>query len=366
MRALPVTLLLAACVPPDLRAPTVPAGDPSEPGPYPVGVSTVVLPEVEGYADVGVEVWYPAAEAGAEATTYDLLGLPVAAEAYRDVAPDPTAPLFLVAFSHGLGGVRQQNYTMADRLASYGFVVVSADHPGTTAREFALGLGDLKVPLLRRPGTVIAAVDAVLGGAVAGLAPRDDGYAMTGHSLGAFTALFVAGAEIDPDAYTAACTGSSPSFVCGLVGPIDATEAELASVADPDPRVVTTVLQAPAGAFAVVEGSGAAVPRPFVQGGAMDDPASTSEPTFALLAEGAAMALYEGGGHNAPTNICDLPFVGVLSPDCGGPEDGYAEPDAVRELTIRHTVAWLGAELGGEPAFEAHLGPGEGYDWRTK
>lgn len=349
---------------PDRRAEAVPAGDPGAPGPYPVGISTFVIPELEGQQDVSVEVWYPAAQAGDEPTTYDVLGLQVPAGGSRDVAVEPTAPQFLVGFSHGLGGVRQQNWTMAERLASHGFIVVSPDHPGTTTAEFVQGLGDLQEPLLRRPGTLIGAVDAVYDGAVDGLRPREDGHAIVGHSLGALTAMFVGGVELDFQAYQEICGGEAAPGYCNLIGPIEVTQEDLAALAEPDPRVVTTVLQSPAGQFALVPQSLANIPWPFVQAGELDDPAGTSEPTFALLADPARMAMYDDAGHNAPTNICDIGAAALFSPDCGGVEDGYADPDVVREHTVRHVTAWLGATLGGQPEFEAWLGPGEGWDWR--
>jgi predicted dienelactone hydrolase len=372
-RPLLLAMLLTGCAPepadtaaPIARAETVPAGDPAEDGPYPVGIATFVLPEIEGQSDVSVEVWYPAAEAGASYDAYDILGLEVPARGYRDAAPDPAAPGFLVAFSHGLGGVRQQNYTMAERLASWGFVVVSPDHPGTTSLEFLSGFGNLKEPLLRRPGTLIGAVDAVYDGAVPALSPRTDGYAVTGHSLGSVTAMWVGGAVFDPEAYAAACAADPRPSHCDLIGPLDVTAEELAAVAPPDPRAITAVLQSPAGHFAFDADSLADIPAPFVQAGSLDDPTNTSEPLYALLADGAVMATYTDAGHNAPTNICDFPGVSSLSPDCDGVAGGYADPNAVRELTVRHIVAWLGVHLGREPAFAEWLVSGEGYAWREE
>lgn len=373
IRPLPLALLLAACTPgaadtdaPIVRAQTIPAGDPAVDGPYPVGIATFVLAEIEGQVDVPVEVWYPAAEAGADYDAYDILGIEFPSGGYRDAAPDPAAPGFLVAFSHGLGGVRQQNYTMAERLASWGFVVVAPDHPGTTSLEFLSGFGNLKEPLMRRPGTLVGAVDAVYDGAVPGLSPRDDGYALSGHSLGSVTVMWVGGAAFDPETYAAACAADPRPSHCDLIGPLDVTAEELATVAPPDPRALTTVLQAPAGHFAFEASSFVNIPAPFVQAGSLDDPTNTSEPLYALLADDAVMATSTGAGHNAPTNICDFPGVSSLSRDCDGVAGGYADPTAVRALTVRHTVAWLGVHLGGQPAFAAWLAPGEGYTWREE
>jgi predicted dienelactone hydrolase len=368
--------LLAACSPEsaeepeasDLRAATVPAGDPGEPGPYPVGVTTLTLQGVEGQDDLPVEVWYPAAEAGDELGTYEAFSIEIPAGAYRDVTPDPTAPQFLVAFSHGLGGVRFQNYTMAERLASYGFIVVAPDHPGTTALDFVLNFGDLTDPILHRPGTLIAAVDAVYGGAVQGLQPREGGYGLIGHSMGAFTAMYTAGGNLEFDRFTAGCAGGGHEGACSLVGDLAPTEDQLAQMPPQDPRVTTTVLQSPAGWFAFDPATLADIPDPFLQAGKID-PLGYDDgalPTLPLLRPGAVLAAYEGGGHDAQTDICFIPIASVFAPDCSGPEGGFRDPGELRDITTFHAVAWMGAHLGGTPEFADHLAPGEGYDWETR
>ena len=156
--------------------------------PYPVGISTIVIPRGDGTNDVTAEVWYPAAQAGDTLADYTLIdALFVPSHGYRDAKPAADAPLLLVVFSHGFGGVRWQNYSMADRLASFGYVVVAPDHPGTTILDI-MNAGNLAQSLIHRPGTVIAVADALWGGAVAGLHPRGKTYAVIGHSLGALTA----------------------------------------------------------------------------------------------------------------------------------------------------------------------------------
>ena len=347
-----------------LREDTVQDGDPNELGPYAVGVSTFALADLLGQPLVEVEVWYPAAEAGDALTTYSALGLlELPAQAYRDAPPSMTAPALVVAFSHGLGGIRQQNYTMAERLASWGYVVIAPDHPGTTTRDLLANYGDLKAALLRRPGTLIAAVDAVFDGAVPELGPLGPRYAYIGHSLGAVTGMLVGGGQIDPEAYTATCAEDPRPVACELIGPMNLTPDELASIAPADPRVQAFVLQSPSGSFAMKPGSLQGLPRPFIQHGERDDPAGTAEPAFAMLNDDAVMALYDGGGHNAPTDICNISVAAIVAPDCDGPEAGYADPDAVRALSVAHTVAYLGVHFGGQPGLAAHLGPGAGFTW---
>lgn len=345
----------------------IPYSDPALPGPYPPGFTTIVLPEVAGLTNVPVEVWYPAAEVRESFDAYQMGRLRLTGAAWRDVAPDPEAPLLLVAFSHGLGGVRQQNYTMAERLASFGFVVVSADHPGTTVVDLIASFGDLTPALARRPATLRAAVDAVFAGAVPGLQPNGDRYAVVGHSLGALTAMASAGGEISDALYTATCTGATPPVICGLGGPIDFTDDLRPLLVPPDPRIVATVLQAPAGAFAFEPGTLALVPNPLVMGGRFDGQFGDGiVPVFASLGRGAAFLAYDGAGHNFPTNMCDIPIVQNLLPDCDGVDAGYRDPQELLDISIRHVIAWLGVHLGGQPAFYDDLGPEQGIEWEAK
>lgn len=108
----------------------------ANPGPYPVGVTTLSI------SNTLVEVWYPAAEGGEVLNSYDLrdwLGavaqqIPdgdaprVQTRAYRGV-PVAAGRHPIVVFSHGLGGYRSQSTFFTTHLASWGFVVAAPDHP---------------------------------------------------------------------------------------------------------------------------------------------------------------------------------------------------------------------------------------------
>ncbi len=131
-------LVLLAC------SPTEPLDLPADPGVrgVPVGVRTVEA------RDQVFDVWYPAANDEALEPTeivdlgdfappavIDHLGATELAQvttgAVRDAVPrNLEAPAPVVLFSHGWGGFRLQSFTYAEHLASRGYVVVSADHPG--------------------------------------------------------------------------------------------------------------------------------------------------------------------------------------------------------------------------------------------
>ncbi len=131
-------ILLAACSNPEpLNLPA----DPAARG-VPVGVRTI---EARGQV---FDVWYPATDdAALEPTeTIDLADFApqnvidrlqatdltqVTTGAVRDAAPrNIEDPLPVVLFSHGWGGFRSQSFTLTEHLASRGYVVASADHPG--------------------------------------------------------------------------------------------------------------------------------------------------------------------------------------------------------------------------------------------
>ena len=165
----------------------------ANPGPYPVGVTTL---DLDG---VPVEVWYPGARAGTARDVYDLrdwLGdeirqqIPDAdaprleTSAYRDV-PVREGAHPLVVFSHGLGGYRSQSTFFTTHLASWGFIVAAPDHP---ERGLQLLISPTAPVLDRAPTTMLQTI-ALLEQHSASTGPfagRVDStrVAMAGHSAG--------------------------------------------------------------------------------------------------------------------------------------------------------------------------------------
>jgi dienelactone hydrolase len=110
----------------------------SEPGPYPVGVTTLQLEK-----GPLVEVWYPAVAGTTGSETYDVrdyvpeairqmltADIPAGTTyaAGRDAAvADGAFPVVL--FSHGFTGIRVQSTFLTANMASYGLIVVSPEHP---------------------------------------------------------------------------------------------------------------------------------------------------------------------------------------------------------------------------------------------
>ncbi len=183
-------------------------------GPAPVGVRTLDLvdssrqnPAGTGPRTLTVEVYYPStvdAVAGVPrdvVKVFDIELFPT--PAYRDVGRAPGS-FPLVVYSHGSGGLRFENLALAVHLASHGYVVVAADHPGDTL----LDSGDeMNAVLTNRPRDVSFLIDQFVAFAADGAsffagAIDADHIAATGWSYGGYTAMALAAGSFSLGAFT--------------------------------------------------------------------------------------------------------------------------------------------------------------------
>ena len=203
--------------------------DPGQPGPYPVGVTTLFVEDPERTNQAGdlrrlrVEVWYPATPAATSLplNTYDLVDdappelaaqvpgytIPMPEHAaYRDAEPAlADAPYPLLAFSHGNGGLRLQNLTLMVHLASHGYVVAAPDHVDNTLWDFVLGHANgaaILLALSHRPKDLTSVADFLdtTDGALAGMADLEN-FGVLGHSFGGGTSIGIMarrGGFLDP------------------------------------------------------------------------------------------------------------------------------------------------------------------------
>ena len=210
-----VAILASACHHGSNAAPVY-----ESPGPYPVGHSTFTVTDAVHSRTLPTEVWYPAAEsARAAATTGEpvedfvtdptqhaiFVGLlPTAANpgTRRQTSSARDAPLAAIsgslpvlAFSHCMNCLRFSSFTVAERLASFGFVVVAPDHVTDTLFE---ALDNTAVSLTgtfleTRRQDISAVLDAVLDPTGTSLPAQLRGrldatrVGMFGHSYGAAT-----------------------------------------------------------------------------------------------------------------------------------------------------------------------------------
>ncbi len=328
--------------------------DPSAPGPFDVGVTTLSFTDDRGKALVA-EVWYPALpDPGDEPDPYPPTALSLSA--YRD-APAATAagPFPLIAFTHGHVAIRFQSAFLMEQLASHGFVLVAPDHPGDTFLDATPD--DLWRIVLERPGDVISSVDEVLALASSGdplLADMIDGdnYVIMGHSLGSITALALGGGTLDFETFVEFCDAADAAGDdwegCGRVedpDPDDVPGHELT-----DERAIATIPMSPGLWYAFgPDGEGLAqVRHPLELAGDQDDLLDYSleeRPVWEAMASDKSLATVATAGHYAFSDIC------LLIPawkECGGEEEGYIDMDVAKELTRGMVTAWIEAELLGQ------------------
>jgi predicted dienelactone hydrolase len=173
-------------------------------GPSPVGVRTIEVvdesrqnPAGTGPRALTVEVYYPStsdAVAGVPRDIVQVFGIELfPTPTYRDVTR-ATGPFPLILYSHGSGGIRFENLALAVHLASHGYVVVSADHPGDTLLDPG---DDMTAVLTDRPKDVSFLIDTFLGfnleaGNFFAGAIDPDRIGASGWSYGGYTVLALA------------------------------------------------------------------------------------------------------------------------------------------------------------------------------
>lgn len=197
-------------------------------GPFVVGTKEYRIEDDERPLDI--TVWYPTAnpEGVEEAITYRYGLLQADGRAIQDAAPDSAGgPYPLIIFSHGSGGFRYQSIYYTEHLASYGFVVMAADHPLDTLLERINPPDDpqeqlnyLMVNFALRPLDVlreIAYAETLNGEDEALQGVIDMGHiAVTGHSFGGYTSLATGGARLDFAAFDAWCVENAGATTEGV------------------------------------------------------------------------------------------------------------------------------------------------------
>jgi predicted dienelactone hydrolase len=217
-------------------------------GPHAVGYQSLVIGEGTE-KPLEVSVWYPALNpAGAEEkVTYDMqikdatwpgdLQTVVYGHALLDADIDAAqGPYPLVVFSHGFSMSAAGYSLSAEHYTSHGFIVLAPDHK----EQFDPTWEDMWKSAIDRPRDVKQTLDyaeelTAPGGDMAGLIDMEH-VAVVGHSYGGYTALAMAGAQVDLEAYNARCAQLPAddwrSFLCT---PIVPREAEMAARAGLDP-----------------------------------------------------------------------------------------------------------------------------------
>ena len=281
------------------------------------------------------QIWYPSDQGtGTEGTRYDDM-LAGTAWAGGKAACDQTRPV--VVFSHGHRGIRWQSVFLTEELARHGYVVIAPDHFENT---FMDGDGGATPEIAaRRPSEVKDAFDRLLEEPrFEGCIDPEAGYAVVGHSFGAFTALAVAGAGIDIEGLTAHCADNPDDLICGA-------EELLEAAGDPhDPRAWASVPITPGGAKAFGD-KVAELDVPILVIGAEADTTTPVDEEAIPIFEGLTgspryMAMFQDAGHFTFTDIC------LMLADFNGCGDEYVDQGVAQDAANILVLGLLGEARG--------------------
>lgn len=184
-------------------------------------------------------IWYPAR--GASDTT--LIGdnpAFIGTQVIKDAdIQSGTFPVILL--SHGYrGNWRNQNW-LATKLASKGYIVAAANHPGTTSFDHS---PQQAAKWWERPRDVSRILDYLLSETHWKQSANADNVTAIGHSLGGWTVMQLAGARIDRQTFEANCLIYPNPRTCGLAEELGLDKAQDEEVVQKDlsdPRIQRVV-----------------------------------------------------------------------------------------------------------------------------
>ena len=243
----------------------LPLADYSTFGPHPVGHVHFELTDSIRGRTLPMELWYPAVESARAAfetgksviemfdgEQRDLFApllenpsecLTRTVHGVRDAEPIP-GNLPLVMFSHCGGCIRTSNISIAERLASHGFAVASADHIGDTLWDSLKGLpgSGLSAEFLEIRGADVSFIlDRLLDQSGQDIPAsirgkfETDRVAMFGHSFGAMTTGYV---TLKDARIKGSCLHAAPfAGFFGLIDPADCTKPVYTIVAVEDSMI---------------------------------------------------------------------------------------------------------------------------------
>lgn len=203
-----------------------------------VGVTQVTLTDNPS-RPLNTAIWYPARDASDTTLIGDnpaFIGTQVIKDA--DIQSG-TFPVILL--SHGYrGNWRNQNW-LATKLASKGYIVAAADHPGTTSFDHS---PKQAAKWWERPRDVSRILDYLLSAPPWKQSANAENVTAIGHSLGGWTVMQLAGAKMDRPTFEANCLNYPNPRTCGLAEELGLDEVQAAEPNNKDlsdPRIQRVV-----------------------------------------------------------------------------------------------------------------------------
>ncbi|MBL8913436.1 MAG: hypothetical protein JNM17_22245 [Archangium sp.] len=321
------------------------------PGRHPVGVTTFTVAREDGGRPLTVEVWYPADESARAASESGFpveefesdatrraqlktwveqapaLCTPRRALGARDAPISGAASNFpLLLMSHCTECFRFSMHSLAERLATQGFIVAAPDHLENTRFDATASISNAF--LLTRSDDLIAVTNALEGGISVGGSARITQLAVVGHSFGAVTA----GKTVERDA----------RFKAGflIAAPVDSPFLNSGST----PRITRPL----SWLLAMEDNSISYLGNDFIRD------------NFTRVPKPNVLVEVENAGHWTFSDIAGLG--GDYLPGCGegkrDPDGGaftYLDNDEGRRIALRTVTAWAKFVLEGDEAAKVAL-----------
>lgn len=274
---------------------------------------------------------------------------PVMAVPNGTFAPGPHP---LIVLFHGTSGNYRSMAWLSSRLASRGYMVISANHPGHTSNEVTEA-SMMETWHQAEDGSFL--ITHLLGSAYAPLIDENRIIAM-GFSLGGYSTLAIAGAVLRIEPLQAFCRETPHSPTCDLFGeelygPLVESRVQERDLSDP--RLRAAVALAPGFAPMLDEGSLAAIDIPvMVMAGAQDEMLPIAEQARTLIGSMPHMTYVERSAlsHFGFLGLCTSDAVAILEEEnatflCDDPEGTHRA--AEHDITVDLIDAFLrGAGAG--------------------
>lgn len=275
-----------------------------------------------------------------------------------------THPVPIIVISHGVAEDRTTYAYLAQHLASYGFAVAAIEHVGGDAnrfRKYFSGLAPAPKPteFLERPRDVSFLLDEIQRRAQSDPTLRQidvQQVGLVGHSLGGYTVLALAGAEIDFDRVKLLCNPNQ-SFNLSVLLQCTAKELKPQRYALKDPRVKAIFAINPLGSTIFGQQGMSQVKGPVFMMGSSDDLVTPVVPEQIypftwLQTPDKYLAILDKGTHFSTQSIPKGKGIFPVSDNLIGPD-----PAQARLYTRALGVAFFQTYLANHSEFQNYLNP---------